>query len=146
VISRASFAAAYSALELLAITLLLGPWRLLRGVRQPISDDLRRDIGIWAGILGVVHSVIGQCVHLRGRPWLYHLYDARSHHPFPVRHDLFGFANYTGAMSSGCSSSTSDLERSLLATAWNTGVEAPAALELFIVRARGNACLWIPGN
>ena len=98
VLSRASFATAYPALLLLACTLLLGPWRLLRNKRNPISDDLRRDIGIWAGLLGILHAVVGQCVHLRGRPWLYYVYEAKSKHSFPLRHDLFGFANYTGAI------------------------------------------------
>lgn len=98
ILSRASFATAYPALLLLACTLLLGPWRMLRKQRNPISDDLRRDIGIWAGLLGTLHAVVGQCVHLRGRPWLYYVYEKQSHHSFPLRHDLFGFANYTGAI------------------------------------------------
>lgn len=98
VLSRASFATAYPALLLLAITLLLGPWKLLRNKRQPFSDDLRRDIGIWAGILGTLHAIVGQCVHLRGRPWLYYIYESRSKHVFPLRHDLFGVANHTGAV------------------------------------------------
>ena len=100
IISRASFATAYPALVLLAATLLIGPWNLIRKRANPISSDLRRDIGIWAGILGVVHTAVGQCVHLRGRPWLYYVYGPQEHHhSFPVRHDLFGLANYTGAVS-----------------------------------------------
>ena len=98
VISRLSFATAYPALGLLAFTLLLGPWRLLRKQRNPVSDDLRRDVGIWAGGIGLLHSAIGQCVHLRGRPWLYYVYGPGKHHAFPLRHDLFGLANYTGAI------------------------------------------------
>lgn len=97
-ITRASFATAYPALILLAITLLIGPWNLIRKQRNPVSGDLRRDIGIWAGILGVAHSVIGQLVHLRGRPWLYYVYAQKQHKSFPLRHDLFGFANYTGVL------------------------------------------------
>jgi hypothetical protein len=31
---------------------------------QPVSFDLRRDIGIWTGILGVVHTAIGLTAHL----------------------------------------------------------------------------------
>jgi sulfoxide reductase heme-binding subunit YedZ len=98
-ISRASFATAYPALVLLAATLWLGPWNILRQTRLPVSIDLRRDIGIWAGILGLVHTGVGLCVHLRGRPWLYFIYGTNEgRHVFPVRHDLFGFANYTGAL------------------------------------------------
>lgn len=99
VLSRASFATAYPALALLASTLLVGPWNLLRSRQNPVSNDFRRDLGIWAGLLGILHSVIGQNVHLRGRPWLYYVYGQQEHHVFPVRHDLFGLANYTGAVS-----------------------------------------------
>jgi methionine sulfoxide reductase heme-binding subunit len=98
VLSRASFATAYPALVLLAVTLLIGPWNVLRRRANPVSSDLRRDIGIWAGILSVVHTVAGQCVHLRGRPWLYYVYGPNEHHhALPLRHDLFGISNYTGA-------------------------------------------------
>lgn len=95
---KASFATAYPALALLAATLLVGPWNVLRRRQNPVSSDLRRDVGIWAGMVGVLHSAIGQCVHLRGRPWLYYVYGPWEHrHRFPLRHDLFGLANYTGA-------------------------------------------------
>jgi sulfoxide reductase heme-binding subunit YedZ len=98
ILSRASFATAYPALLLLAATLLIGPWNLLRRRGNPVSSDLRRDIGIWAGILSLVHTAVGQCVHLRGRPWLYYIYGpTEHHHDFPLRHDLFGAANYIGA-------------------------------------------------
>ena len=100
VLSRASFATAYPAIVLLAVTLLIGPLNLLRRMANPVSSDLRRDTGIWAGILGVVHTAVGQCVHLRGRPWLYYIYGrTERYHGFPLRHDLFGFSNYTGAIS-----------------------------------------------
>ncbi|MEO6829532.1 MAG: hypothetical protein ABI164_06945 [Acidobacteriaceae bacterium] len=96
-ITRASFATGYVALALLALTLWMGPWNLLRGRRTPISQDLRRDVGIWTGITGLAHTAIGLNVHLRGRPWLYFLYrQSEGPHWIPLRHDLFGFANYTG--------------------------------------------------
>src|SRR5947207_8770845 len=98
VLSRASFATAYPALILLAATLLIGPWNWLRRRPNPISSDLRRDLGIWAGILAILHTVAGQCVHLRGRPWLYYIYGSTEHH-HGLRHDLFGLANHTGALS-----------------------------------------------
>ena len=97
VITRLSFSTAYPALVLLAITLLIGPWNVIRGRANPLSSDLRRDIGIWAGVLGIAHTAIGQFVHLRGRPWLYYVYSRQEHH-HGIRHDVFGFANYTGAV------------------------------------------------
>ncbi len=97
VVTRLSFATAYPALVLLAVTLVIGPWNVLRRRVNPLSSDLRRDIGIWAGVLGIAHTAVGQCVHLRGRPWLYYVYSPQEHH-HGIRHDLFGFANYTGAI------------------------------------------------
>jgi sulfoxide reductase heme-binding subunit YedZ len=98
VITRLSFATAWPALGLLALTLIIGPWRILRGKAPVLSQDLRRDIGIWGGSLGVLHAVIGQCEHLRGRPWLYYVYEKTQEHLVPLRHDMFGFSNYTGLL------------------------------------------------
>lgn len=94
VLTRLSFATAYPALALLVVTLIIGPWRTLSGKTSAISLDLRRDIGIWAGLLGVLHAGFGQFVHLRGRPWLYYIYEKWN--VMPVRYDMFGFSNYTG--------------------------------------------------
>lgn len=97
VVMKLSFATAYPALMLLAATLAVGPLHVLLRRRTPVSVDLRRDLGIWAGILAVAHTAIGQNVHLRGRPWLYYVYQHRERHLLPIRHDVFGLANYTGA-------------------------------------------------
>ncbi len=97
VLTRASFATAYPAAALLSLTLLLGPLNILRKRRNPVSSDLRRDIGICAGILTLAHVAVGQFVHLRGRPWLYYVYSAAEKHSGP-RHDLFGVSNYAGAV------------------------------------------------
>jgi len=100
VIARLSFASAYPALVLLCLTLLIGPWKQVMGERLAVSFDLRRDIGIWAGISGLFHTSLGQFVHLRGRPWLYYIYeDWQGHgHWQPFRHDMFGFNNDTGLL------------------------------------------------
>jgi len=95
---KASFATAYPALILLLATLAIGPLHVLWRRGNPISMDLRRDVGIWAGVLAVVHTVIGQNVHLRGRPWLYYVYQHWRRHVVPLRHDVFGLANYTGML------------------------------------------------
>ena len=96
-VARLSFASAYPALFLIAMTLAIGPIKMLAKERLAVSLDLRRDFGIWAGIVGLFHSGVGQCVHLRGRPWLYYVYENwQQKHIQPFRHDLFGFANYTG--------------------------------------------------
>jgi len=94
IVSRLSIATAYPALLLTTIALLLGPWNVLRRHPNPISFDLRRDVGIWAGATALLHTIVGLNVHLRGRPWLYFV-DENSR----LRHDLFGFGNYTGLIS-----------------------------------------------
>ena len=93
---KLSLVTAYAALILLTATLAIGPWNVFFRRRNPVSSDLRRDIGIWAGILCIAHTAIGLDVHLRGRPWLYFVYARTEAHWFPLRHDLFGFANDTG--------------------------------------------------
>ena len=64
-------ATAYAGLFFLAVSLWLDPWNVLRRRPNPISHDLRRDVGIWTGILAIVHTSIGLTVHLRGRMWMY---------------------------------------------------------------------------
>jgi len=93
VISRLSIATAYPGLFLTAAAMLVGPWNVLRGRTNPVSFDLRRDLGIWAGIMALLHTGIGLNVHLRGRPWLYFI---DQHHR--VRYDLFGIGNDSGLL------------------------------------------------
>ena len=90
-ISHLSIATAYPALFLTAVASVLGPWNVLRRRANPVSFDLRRDIGIWAGIMALLHTAVGLNVHLRGRMWLYFV---DQHHR--LRHDWFGFGNDTG--------------------------------------------------
>ena len=92
-ISRVSIGTAYPALFLTAAALLLGPFNVLRRKLNPVSFDLRRDLGIWTGILALAHTAVGLNVHLRGRMWLYFV-DTRHH----LRRDAFGFGNYTGGV------------------------------------------------
>jgi len=99
IVQRLSFASAYPALILISTTLLVGPLKLIGRNRLPVSIDLRRDIGIWAGMTGSFHAGVGQFVHLRGRPWLYYVYENwRGEHLLPVRYDVFGLANYAGLL------------------------------------------------
>jgi sulfoxide reductase heme-binding subunit YedZ len=84
---------AYAALIYLVVSLWLGPWNVLRLRPNPVSFDLRRDLGIWTGMLAILHSAIGLTVHLRGRMWMYFFKRLR---PMQLQTTQFGFANYTG--------------------------------------------------
>jgi sulfoxide reductase heme-binding subunit YedZ len=50
-------------------------------------------VGIWTGILAIVHTAIGLTVHLRGRMWMYFF---KRLHPLRLQETQFGFANFTG--------------------------------------------------
>src|SRR5260370_22754479 len=90
---RMSMATVYAGLILLAVSLWIGPWNVLRRRPNPVSFDLRRDIGIWTGILAILHTAIGLTVHLRGRMWMYFF---KSLHPLKLQDTQFGFANLVG--------------------------------------------------
>lgn len=92
---RLSMATGYVSVVLIAWALSIGPWRVRRGRPAPASTDLRRDVGIWAGVFGLAHVVTGLQVHFAGKFWKYFVYPDGDH-VIPLRHDLFGFANWTG--------------------------------------------------
>jgi len=84
-----SLATGYVAAALLAITLSLGAWKILRGRSNLVSTDLRRDIGIWCGVLSIAHVIIGLNVHMKS--WtLYFVTETGG-----LRTDFFGLANYS---------------------------------------------------
>ncbi|MBI1722478.1 MAG: ferric reductase-like transmembrane domain-containing protein [Gemmatimonadetes bacterium] len=93
---RLTLGTGYAGLAFLGATLVIGPWNVLMARANPVSMDLRRDTGIWAGILALVHTLIGLTVHMQGRFWLYFVYPPNQPHRIPLRHDPFGIANYAG--------------------------------------------------
>ncbi len=94
-----SIASGYAALMLLAATLMIGPLNVLRGRPNPVSSDLRRDLGIWAGILALAHVVVGLQAHFRGAMWKYFLYELPNRADLlPLRTDVFGLANHAGLL------------------------------------------------
>jgi sulfoxide reductase heme-binding subunit YedZ len=92
---RWSMATAYVGLAFMAATLLTGPINLLRKQANPMSTDLRRDLGIWACMLGAAHTVVGLQVHMKSM-WLYFFNEVSGPKAWSLRSDQFGAANYTG--------------------------------------------------
>ena len=89
-IFRFSLTTAYIAVMLLSATLTLGAWNVFRRQVNPVSSDLRRDIGIWCGIFTLAHVLFGLNVHLQN--WTqYFVNDAGR-----LWTDAFGLANYSG--------------------------------------------------
>lgn len=81
----------------IAISLIIGSVNLLLNYKNPISTYFRRDLGITAGTLAVIHSITGLFVHLRGKNWQY--FFTKTEHGYSIRLDDFGLANYTGLIS-----------------------------------------------
>lgn len=94
VIPFITYTSGYLSIFLLAVSLLLGPINLILRRRNPISTYIRRDIGIFGGILGIIHSVVGLFMHFIGRPWLYFVKEVGD--DLIIRFGNFGLANYTG--------------------------------------------------
>ena len=91
---RMSMATAYVALGLLVATLTIGAPNILRGRRNPVSIDLRRDIGIWCAVVTLAHVAIGLQVHMAGM--LLYFFHAPGGGRMMLRLDLFGLANHAG--------------------------------------------------
>ena len=91
---RWSMATAYVALVLLGITLCIGPWHLLKQRRAPLSSDLRRDFGIWAGLISLAHVVIGLQVHMDSM--LLYFFAGAPNGRWTLRTDPFGLSNWVG--------------------------------------------------
>lgn len=90
-------ASGYLAIVIIVISLIIGSVNILLKRKNPTSTYLRRDIGITAGILTVIHSISGLFVHLRGNMWQY--FSVKTDSGFSIRLDDFGLANYTGLLS-----------------------------------------------
>ncbi len=56
---RMSIASAWLCFLLLTSAMLVGPWHLWRGSRPAANNLLRRDLGIWAGVSAIAHTVLG---------------------------------------------------------------------------------------
>ena len=97
--NRLSAGSAYVALTCVALSLILGPLNLLRARPNPVSSDLRRDLGIWGGVVGLVHVGVGLTIHMHGKMLQYFLAAPESRGVLPIRIDVFGAANDLGLAS-----------------------------------------------
>jgi sulfoxide reductase heme-binding subunit YedZ len=84
----------YVGVLLVAASLIIGPFKLLSQRRNPVNIDLRRDVGIWAGITGCLHVVFGLQLHQNGNIVMYFL--EPSPHGYRLLRNLFGLSNDLG--------------------------------------------------
>lgn len=94
-----TIACGYVSLVLVGVTLIIGPLKLLWQPRTrrrlPVNFNLRRDVGIWAGVTGCVHVVCGFQVHFRGNLLAYFFAYPEDGRVYPLT-NLFGLSNYVG--------------------------------------------------
>ena len=98
---RISISTGYVSVLLLVFSLSIGPWNLFRKRRRaPAHLDLRRDVGIWAGVLALVHVGFGSFIHVRRDALsnvIYNfIYPPHIENAAWIRLGPFGFANHLG--------------------------------------------------
>lgn len=90
-----SLALAYTGLLAILFTLSIGPLNVLRGRRNPLSTDLRRDAGLAAAISGAAHTMISLTNHFGGDVIAY-FFTRRALALGAVRRDVFGLGTWFG--------------------------------------------------
>jgi methionine sulfoxide reductase heme-binding subunit len=93
-ILRLTIGTAFVGTGLLVATLVIGPLNLLRSRPNPVSADLRRDVGIWTALVALAHVLFGFASHLPDMmPWDF-FFDSGG--GIPLRLNLWGQANWLG--------------------------------------------------
>lgn len=92
---RLTIATAYVGLILLSITLLIGPLNVILKRPNPVSNDLRRDVGIWGTIIMLLHVLVGLQIHASSA-WHYFLREVDATQWSILRSDPYGLANHAG--------------------------------------------------
>lgn len=86
---------AYASLAALLGALTIGPLNALRRRPNPLSIDLRRDLGLWSAVTAVAHVVLSLGNHFDGRVARY-FFDGGAVAPGALRLDRFGVGAWLG--------------------------------------------------
>lgn len=100
---RVSMASAYTCVLLLASTLSMGTFNLLRERPNPTHNPMRRAFGVTSAIYGLLHMIIGVNIHWDGWAiyWQFIKLYRESSIPIGLRVDIFGIANNIGLLQAG---------------------------------------------
>ena len=99
VFHRWGVASAYTALAFLAATLLVGPLNVWLDRRNPVSNDVRRDLGLWSGLHALIHTGVG--LYLHGVPLSNFVKAVGGPFRLGLRLDPIGLANGAGLVALG---------------------------------------------
>lgn len=91
-----SLATAYICLILMAVALCLGPLRVLRSAPLRLNIYLRRDIGIWSGLAGLVHLFVATELSMNERYMEAYVNLSTSGLSDALRMDLFSWGSIVG--------------------------------------------------
>jgi sulfoxide reductase heme-binding subunit YedZ len=95
---RMSMSLALTAVLFLIPVLAIGPLNMLRKRANPTNSYLRRDLGIWVGVLGLAHMVFGISIHSDNlRFWTLWIIVTPGR-PLRLVTGWFGLANYAGLL------------------------------------------------
>jgi len=83
----------YLSLLLIGVTLIIGPINLVRSRRNPVNIDVRRDVGIWAGIAGCWHVLLVVRGTVLNGQILYFFLQASG---LGLQLNVYGFSNDSG--------------------------------------------------
>jgi methionine sulfoxide reductase heme-binding subunit len=86
----------YGALILVAVSLIIGPFKLLSQRRNPVNINLRRDVGIWSAITACLHILFVLPLHKNGEILAYFL--EATPRGYRLIRNLFGFSNDMGLL------------------------------------------------
>lgn len=88
----------YISLCLICLSLLIGPLNLLRQRRNPVNINLRRDLGIWAGITGCWHVLLVLRGIVPNGEFLLYFLRRSSDGGYAFLLSIFGLSNDTGLL------------------------------------------------
>lgn len=97
---RMSMALAYTAILFLGVTLAIGPVNALRRRPLAVNSYLRRDIGIWTGLLALTHVAFGASIHIDNfQFWTLWLKEtSAADGGWVLQGGWFGVANFAGLL------------------------------------------------
>jgi sulfoxide reductase heme-binding subunit YedZ len=91
-----SIVSAYLCLFLLGIVLLIGPWHAVKSNRKAANIYLRRDIGIWAALSGLLHFYLANILSMNYEYLGIFVENAAAPPSAAVRSELYSWGTISG--------------------------------------------------
>ena len=96
-VDRASLATAWLCTALFVLVMILGPLQLVGGRRAALNWLLRRDLGIWTAITGLLHFGLGN-IEAMNRPYVQRVTASTAPPGAELRGDFFNWGAASGTL------------------------------------------------